>query len=176
VEFKTQNTSWRSSNFTANQEIPTFIEHNDSLPCSLQPPNFPYPNPYQSTPCPPILPLNDPFQYYAPISVLVCIWFLSFRFTYQNLYAILVSPITAIFPVHLILLYLVTLITRDANHTSQKFECCAKTVCSTAVRRYESRALWEPVCQAALCCGRVYFFCAFFLTSCQCCFAIVPTS
>jgi hypothetical protein len=162
VEFKTHSTSWRSSSFTANQEIPAFIENNYSLPCSLQPPNFPYPNPYQSNPCPPILYLNDPFQYYAPISVLVCIWSLSFRFPYQNLYAFLVSPITAIFPAHLILLHLVILIIRDTNHTSPKFECRPKTACSTAVRRYESRALCEPVCQAALCCGRVYFFCAFF--------------
>jgi hypothetical protein len=100
-------------------------------------------------------------QYYVPISVLVCIWSLSFRFPYQILYAFLVSPITAIFPAHLILPHLFILITRDTNHTSPKFECRAKTACSTAVRRYESRALCESVCQAALCCGRLYFLCVF---------------
>jgi hypothetical protein len=161
VEFKTHSTSWRSSSFTANQEIPAFIEHSDLLPCSLQPPNFPYHNPNQFNPCPPILPLNYSFQYYAPISVLLCIWSLSFRFPYQNLYAFLVSPITAILPAHLILLHIVILIIRATNHTSPKFECRAKTACSTPVRRYKSRVLCEPVCQAALCCGRVYFLCLF---------------
>jgi hypothetical protein len=81
------------------------------------------------------------------------------------LYAFLLSPKTAIFPAHLILLHLIILTIRDANQESPKFECRAKTVCSTAVGRYESRDLCEPVCQATLCCALVFFFfCAFFLT------------
>jgi len=154
MEFKMHSTSWRSSAFTANQEIPAFIEHNDSLPCSLQHANFPYPNPYQSNPCPPMLPLNDPFQYYAPISVLVCIWSLSFRFPYQNLYGFLVSPITALFPAYLILLHLVTLIIRDANQKSPKFEqMCAAMNRESFVNHSAKRR-----CAMGVCIFSVYFF------------------
>ena len=152
VEFKTHSTSW--STFTANQEIPSFIEHNDSLPCSLQHANFPYPNPYQSNPCPPILPFNDPFQYYALISVPVCIWSLSFRFPYQNLYVCLFSSITAIFPAHLILLPLVSLIIQDANQKSPKFEqMCAAMNLEPFVNQSAKQR-----CAVGACIFSVYFF------------------
>jgi hypothetical protein len=66
---------------------------------------------------------------------------------------------------------------RGATQNFPKFECRAKTACSTVVGLYVSRAVpfvnqsakWR--CAVLTC---VFFLCIF-LTSCKCCFAIAPT-
>jgi len=68
----------------------------------------PYRKPDQSSPCLPILLLEDSFSYYLPSMSRSYKWSLSLRFVYQYPYALLLSPMRATCPAHLIFLQLTT--------------------------------------------------------------------
>ena len=55
--------AWEANSPSAGQEVPLI------LPSLQKPAACPYPEPDQSSPPPPILLLQDPFEYYRPIYV-----------------------------------------------------------------------------------------------------------
>jgi len=70
--------------FSASQEIPTFSEPGSSLPHSQEPAIFPFPEPDQSSSCPPSHLLNFHLNIILTSKPWSSKWSRSFRFPHQN--------------------------------------------------------------------------------------------
>jgi len=104
-----QSPSWEADRFSVSQKnSPHFMEPECSLPHSQVPSTCCYPEPARSSPYPHIPLLKIHLNIILPSTPGSSQWSLSFRFPTKTLYTLLLPPVRATWPTHLILLYFIT--------------------------------------------------------------------